>query len=73
MAITIATIQSEGYEDHELILQSKSGEDYSWRVKISPDLVLAMGGAPVMLVAAIAIWVWRHIRQLQREARESRP
>ncbi len=35
-----ATIQSDGYEDHELIWQSKPGEDYPWRVKISPDVVL---------------------------------
>ncbi len=35
-----ATIQSDGYEDHELIWRSKPGEDYPWRVKISPDVVL---------------------------------
>ena len=34
------TIQSEGYEDHEVIWQSKPGEDYPFRVKISPDVVL---------------------------------
>ncbi len=34
------TIQSEGYEDHEAIWQSKPGEDYPYRVKISPDVVL---------------------------------
>ena len=35
-----ATIQSDGYEDHELIWESKPGEDYPWRVQISPDVVL---------------------------------
>lgn len=35
-----ATIRSDGYEDHELIWQSKPGEDYPWRVQISPDVVL---------------------------------
>jgi predicted RNA-binding protein len=34
------TIESEGYEDHEVIWQSKPGEDYPYRVKISPDVVL---------------------------------
>jgi hypothetical protein len=35
-----ARVESEGYEDHEVIWQSKPGEDYPWRVKISPDVVL---------------------------------
>jgi len=35
-----ARVESDGYEDHELIWQSKPGEDYPWRVKISPGLVL---------------------------------
>jgi hypothetical protein len=35
-----ARIESEGFEDHEIIWQSKPGEDYPWRVKISPDVVL---------------------------------
>ncbi len=35
-----ATIESEGFEDHELIWRSKPGEDYPWRVKISPGIVL---------------------------------
>jgi len=35
-----ARIESDGYEDHELIWQSKPGEDYPWRVKISPGVVL---------------------------------
>lgn len=35
-----AVIGSEGFEDHELIWQSKPGEDYPWRVKISPDIVV---------------------------------
>jgi EVE domain-containing protein len=35
-----ARIESEGYEDHEVVWQSKPGEDYPWRVKISPDVVL---------------------------------
>ena len=35
-----ATIQSDGYEDHELIWESKPGEDSPWRVTISPDVVL---------------------------------
>jgi hypothetical protein len=35
-----ARVESDGYEDHEVIWQSKPGEDYPWRVKISPDLVL---------------------------------
>ena len=34
------TIESEGFEDHEVIWQSKPGEDYPYRVKISPDVVL---------------------------------
>lgn len=38
-----ARIESEGFEDHELIWQSKPGEDYPWRVKISPDIVLDEG------------------------------
>jgi hypothetical protein len=35
-----ARIESEGYEDHEVVWQSKPGEDYPWRVKISPGVVL---------------------------------
>jgi hypothetical protein len=35
-----ATIESEGFEDHELIWRSKPGEDYPYRVKISPDVIL---------------------------------
>lgn len=35
-----AVIDSEGFEDHELIWQSKPGEDYPWRVKIHPGVVL---------------------------------
>jgi hypothetical protein len=35
-----AKIQSDGYEDHELIWESKPGENYPWRVRISPDVVL---------------------------------
>ena len=35
-----ARIQSDGYEDHEPIWESKPGEDYPWRVTISPDVVL---------------------------------
>jgi hypothetical protein len=35
-----ARVESDGYEDHELIWQSKPGEDYPWRVKISPGVVL---------------------------------
>ena len=35
-----ASIDSEGFEDHEVIWRSKPGEDYPWRVKISPDIVL---------------------------------
>jgi hypothetical protein len=35
-----ASIESDGFEDHELIWRSKPGEDYPWRVKISPDIVL---------------------------------
>ena len=35
-----ARVESGGYEDHELIWQSKPGEDYPWRVKISPGVVL---------------------------------
>ena len=38
-----ARVESDGYEDHELIWQSKPGEDYPWRVKISPDVVLDEG------------------------------
>jgi hypothetical protein len=29
-----ATVASKGFEDHELIWQSKPGEDYAWRVKL---------------------------------------
>jgi hypothetical protein len=36
-----ARIESQGYEDHEVIWRSKPGEDYPWRVKITPDVVLA--------------------------------
>ena len=35
-----AIIESEGFEDHELIWRSKPGEDYPYRVKISPDVML---------------------------------
>lgn len=35
-----ASIESEGFEDHELIWRSQPGEDYPWRVKISSDIVL---------------------------------
>ncbi|HLF40263.1 MAG TPA: EVE domain-containing protein [Acidimicrobiia bacterium] len=35
-----ASIGSEGFEDHEQIWKSKPGEDYPYRVKISPDMVL---------------------------------
>lgn len=35
-----ATIESHGFEDHEPIWKSKPGEDYPFRVKISPDVVL---------------------------------
>lgn len=35
-----ASIESEGFVDHELIWRSKPGEDYPWRVKISSDIVL---------------------------------
>jgi hypothetical protein len=35
-----ASIESEGFEDHELVWRSKPGEDYPWRVKISPRIVL---------------------------------
>ena len=38
-----ARIESAGYEDHELIWQSKPGEDYPWRVTISADVVLDRG------------------------------
>jgi hypothetical protein len=34
------TIKSEAWEDHELIWQSKPGEDYPWRFEIAPRLVL---------------------------------
>lgn len=33
-------IESDGFEDHELIWVSKPGEDYPWRVKISPDVIV---------------------------------
>jgi hypothetical protein len=36
-----ARITSEGFEDHELIWTSKPGEDYPWRVEVTPDRVLA--------------------------------
>lgn len=35
-----ASIESAGFEDHELIWESKPGEDYPWRVKTSSDIVL---------------------------------
>lgn len=35
-----ATIGSEGFEDHEPIWKSKPGEDYPYRVKVTPDIVL---------------------------------
>ena len=35
-----AIIESEGFEDHEVIWQSKPGEDYPYRVKISADVML---------------------------------
>lgn len=35
-----ASVESPGFEDHELIWQSKPGEDYPWRVKTSADIVL---------------------------------
>ena len=38
-----ARVESDGYEDHELIWQSKPGEYYPWRVKISPGVVLDEG------------------------------
>ncbi|MDQ1724966.1 MAG: hypothetical protein QOG52_1994 [Frankiaceae bacterium] len=34
------TIQSESWEDHELIWTSKPGEDYPWRFEIAPRIVL---------------------------------
>ena len=34
-----ARIESDGYEDHELIWQSKPGEDYPWRVKITAGVL----------------------------------
>lgn len=34
-----AKILSNGFEDHELIWESKPGEDYPWRVKIEADVV----------------------------------
>lgn len=42
----VATIESPYYEDHELIWKSsdakKAAEDYPFRVKISPDLILPL-------------------------------
>ncbi len=35
-----ASIDSEGFEGHEQIWESKPGEDYPWRVKTSADIVL---------------------------------
>jgi hypothetical protein len=35
-----ATVESEAFEDHELIWRSKPGEDYPWRVRIAADVVL---------------------------------
>ena len=35
-----ASVASHGFEDHEPIWKSKPGEDYPYRVKISPDVVL---------------------------------
>ena len=41
----IATVTSEYFEDHQIIWKStnkkREGEDYPWRVRIEPDLVLA--------------------------------
>lgn len=34
-----AKVTSAGFEDHELIWQSKPGEDYPWRVAVEPDVV----------------------------------
>jgi hypothetical protein len=34
-----ATITSAGFEDHELIWQSKPGEDYPYRVHVEADVV----------------------------------
>lgn len=36
----IVDVTSRYFEDHEPIWSSKPGEDYPWRVEISPDLVL---------------------------------
>ncbi len=45
----VATIESPYYEDHEPIWQSKdpkkAAEDYPFRVKISPDLILPLNDA----------------------------
>ena len=45
----VATIESPYYEDHEPIWQSKdpkrAAEDYPFRVKISPDLILPLDDA----------------------------
>jgi hypothetical protein len=45
----VATIESEYYEDHDRIWTSgdpkKAAEDYPFRVKISPDLILPMDEA----------------------------
>lgn len=38
-----ARIESQGFEDHEPIWQSKPGEDYPYRVKISADVILDDG------------------------------
>lgn len=37
----LATVTSEGFEDHTRIwVTNKVGEDYAWRVRIAPDVVL---------------------------------
>ena len=36
----IVDVTSRYFEDHEPIWSSKPGEDYPWRVEISPELVL---------------------------------
>jgi hypothetical protein len=45
----IATIESEYFEDHERIWESgdpkKAAEDYPYRVRISPDIVLPIADA----------------------------
>ena len=39
-----ATVTSAGFEDHELVWQSKPGEDYPYRVTVEPDLVRDQDG-----------------------------